>query len=76
MGLATSSVVAARGAINESGQLGTLEVMGKLAAAAIRRNSNFSAVTPNLIQKTAHAFQRPSMISSDLPVPLLVEGER
>ncbi len=58
MRLATSSVVATCGAINELGQSGNPKVVGKLAAAAICRNANFSAVMLDLMQKTTRASQR------------------
>ena len=58
MRLATTSVVATGGAIDELGQSGTPKVVGKLTAAAICRNANFSAGMLDLMQETAGTSYR------------------
>jgi hypothetical protein len=58
MRLATMSIIAARGAINEFGHVSTLEVVGKLTTATICRDANFSPVMLDLTQKIARAAQR------------------
>jgi hypothetical protein len=58
MRLTVTSVVATGSAIDELGQLGAVQIIAKLAAATVRRDSNLPAGIPDLTQKGFRAPKR------------------
>jgi hypothetical protein len=58
MRLTVTSVVATGSAIDELGQLGAVQIIAKLAAATVRRDSNLPAGIPDLTQNGFRAPKR------------------